>query len=68
MRIIFIAMILCMILSGCSSEFYKHDSIYKDWDHVKFSWWEYENPTAEHAQMSAEHGWWGEEIPYVPAE
>jgi hypothetical protein len=29
-----------------------------------FSWWEYENPTAEHAKMSSERGWLGEEIPY----
>ena len=57
-----------MIITGCSSEFYKHDSIYKDWDHVKFSWWGYENPTADHAKMSTDRGWWGEEIPYVPAE
>jgi hypothetical protein len=60
--------ILTIFLAGCSSEFYKHDSIYKDWNHVKFSWWEYENPTAEHAKMSAERGWWGEKIPYIPAE
>jgi hypothetical protein len=33
-----------------------------------FSWWEYENPTAEHAKMSDERGWWGEEIPYIPVE
>jgi len=68
MRKIFFIIIMSMIIAGCSSEFYKHDSVYKDWDHVMFSWWEYENPTAEHAKMSTEHGWWGEEIPYIPAE
>ena len=41
---------------------------YKDWDHIKFSWWGYDNPTAEDAKMSDERGWWGEEIPYIPAE
>ena len=68
MKNIFFLLILAIFLGGCSSEFYKHDSIYKDWDHVKFSWWEYENPSAEHAKMSDERGWWGEEIPYIPAE
>jgi hypothetical protein len=63
----FILIIISMIITGCSSEFYKHDSIYKDWDHIKFSWWEYENPTEKHAKMSTERGWWGEEIPYMSA-
>jgi hypothetical protein len=54
----FILIIISMIITGCSSEFYKHDSIYKDWDHIKFSWWEYENPTEKHAKMSTERGWW----------
>jgi hypothetical protein len=59
---------LTLLIAGCSSEFYKHDSVYKDWDHVQFSWWDYQNPTAEYAKMSEERGWWGEAIPYIPAE
>jgi hypothetical protein len=57
-----------LLLAACSDEFYKHDSVFKDWDHIKFSWWGYDNPTAEVAQKSNERGWWGEEIPYIPAE
>ena len=68
MKKLIVLLILGLLLSGCSSEFYKHDSVFKDWDHVKFSWWEYDNPTSEHAQKSSERGWWGEEIPYIPAE
>jgi hypothetical protein len=68
MKNLIFLIILTIFSAGCSSDFYKHDSIYKDWDHVMFSWWEYENPTAEHAKMSDERGWWGEEIPYIPAE
>ena len=68
MKKLFILIALTLLVAGCSSEFYKHDSVYKDWDHVKFSWSGYQNPTAEHAKMSEERGWWGEEIPYVPAE
>jgi hypothetical protein len=68
MKNLIFLIILTIFLAGCSSDFYKHDSIYKDWDHAMFSWWEYENPTAEHAKMSDERGWWGEEIPYIPVE
>ena len=68
MKNLIFLIILTIFLAGCSSDFYKHNSIYKDWDHVMFSWWEYENPTAEHAKMSDDRGWWGEEIPYIPAE
>ena len=68
MKKLFIFILLAILIAGCSSEFYKHDSVFKDWEHVKFSWWGYKNPTAEHAKMSQERGWWGEEIPYIPAE
>ena len=68
MRKIFLLIIMALIITGCSSEFYTHDSLYKDWDHMEFSWWGYKNPTPEYAKMSEERGWWGEEIPYIPAE
>ncbi len=68
MKKLIVLLIMGLLLSGCSDEFLAHDSVFKDWDHVKFSWGGYKNPTAEHAQMSADRGWWGEEIPYIPAE
>ncbi|MDX1799125.1 MAG: membrane lipoprotein lipid attachment site-containing protein [Candidatus Lokiarchaeia archaeon] len=66
-KIVFL-ILLSLLIAGCSSEFYKHDTIFKDWDHVKFSWWGYKQPTAEQAKMSEEQGWWGEAIPYIPAD
>ena len=60
--------VLVFMIAACSPEFYEHDSIFKDWDHWGFSWWGYKNPTSEDARSSAENGWWGAEIPYVPAE
>jgi hypothetical protein len=68
MKKLIVLLFIGLLLAGCSDEFLAHDSLYKDWSHVKFSWWEYDNPTAEHAKMSADRGWWGEEIPYIPAE
>ena len=66
-KLIFL-ILLALLIAGCSSEFYKHDSAFKDLDHVQFSWWDYKNPTAEYAKMSEDRGWWGQEIPYIPAE
>jgi hypothetical protein len=68
MKKLIVLLFIGLLLAGCSDEFLAHDSLYKDWSHAKFSWWEYDNPTSEHAKMSAERGWWGEEIPYIPAE
>ena len=68
MKKLIVLLFMGLLLAGCSSEFYNHDSLFKDWDHVKFSWWGYKNPTAEDATKSAQEGWWGEEIPYIPAQ
>ena len=68
MKKLIVLLIMGLLLSGCSDEFLAHDTTFKDWDHVKFSWGGYKNPTAEHVQMSNDRGWWGEEIPYIPAE
>jgi ABC-type glycerol-3-phosphate transport system substrate-binding protein len=68
MKKLIVLLFLGLMLAGCSDEFLAHDSLYKDVDHMTFSWWGYKNPTAEDAKMSNEQGWWGEEIPYIPAE
>jgi hypothetical protein len=68
MKKLFLLIVLALLIAGCSDEFLAHDTTFKDWDHVKFSWGGYKNPTAEDAQMSNERGWWGEEVPYIAAE
>lgn len=62
-----------LMLAGCShsltkSEFLQHDSMYKNWDHMKFSWFGYRNPTQEDTQKAAEQKWWGIDVPYVPGQ
>jgi hypothetical protein len=42
--------------------------MYKNWDHLKYSWTGYKNPTAETGEKSAGQGWWGIEVPYIPAK
>ncbi|UCG09300.1 MAG: hypothetical protein JSV83_11835 [Desulfobacterales bacterium] len=68
MKKLIVLILLALLIGGCSPEFYKHDSIFKDWSHWGFSWWGYRSPDAEDASNSAENGWWGAEIPYIPAE
>ena len=73
MKKLLIITMLVLFLSGCGtlaidSEFYKHDTLYKSWDHLKFSWHGHTNPTADDAQKAQEQGWWGIDIPYIPAE
>lgn len=60
----FIAMALIgLFFSGCASiersEFWKHEYMYENWDHVKYSWEGYKNPTDETLKKSQEQGWWG---------
>ena len=58
-----------MLLSGCAmtneewNDLWAHGNTYKNWDHMKFSWSGYNNPTVETGKMSREQGWWGEPVP-----
>jgi hypothetical protein len=62
-RIVFVFLMLVFLLGcgtlGKKSEFWQHDSVYKNWDHLKFSWYGYKNVSEEEARMSKEQGWWG---------
>ena len=66
MKKVLFLLIIVFFLAGCTAEWYKHDSIYKTQDHMFFSWGWYNNPTPEKLEKSQE--WWGQEIPYIPAE
>lgn len=65
-----LVLLLTMILAGCGqsavrSEFWKHDSVYKNWDHMKFSWFGYDGQRSEVTEKATEQQWWGVEVPYV---
>lgn len=71
MRKLIVLVFMALFLVSCGqslSEFAQHDTMYKNWDHMRFSWFGHRNPTAEDAQNSIEQGWWGVEVPYVPGE
>ena len=64
---------MALFLASCSgtlmqSEFMEHDTMYKNWDHMKFSWFGHRNPINEDQQNSIEQQWWGFDVPYVPGQ
>ena len=68
MKKILLLLIVVVFLAGCSAAWYQHDTIYKNHDHMFYSMGGYKNTTQEDLQKSEAEGWWGEEIPYIPAE
>ena len=68
MKKLLLLLVAAMLIAGCTSEFYKHDTLFKTNQHVSYRWWGYKYTTPEAAKMSADQGWWGKEIPSVPAK
>ena len=69
-KIILLAVVLGF-LAGCGqsavqSEYYDHNTMYRSWDHMKFSLFGYKHPTEEDVQKAKEQGWWGIDVPHVP--
>jgi hypothetical protein len=66
MKKLLLLVVLGLFLFGCGAKM-QRGATWKNWDHMKYSWWGYKNPTVETGKMSEEQGWWGKEIPYIPA-
>ncbi len=71
MKKILLIAVLCFFLSGCGqaareSGFYQHDSMYRDWDHLWFSWFGYKDVSPKEAKESRQENWWG--IPEGPVQ
>lgn len=51
-------------LSGCAptGEWTKHDSLYKSFDHAKFSIYGYKDMTRYYVYESQARGWWGDPV------
>jgi hypothetical protein len=64
----FFLLMVTLVLSGCGqlareSEFWDHNSMYKDWGHLCFSMVGYTDCNAENAIKSKRDGWWGITMP-----
>ena len=55
--------VLVAFLAGCAgaadSEFWKHDTMYKNTDHLKYSWGGYQDCGSEYTKATQAQGWWG---------
>ncbi len=71
MKKLLLLLIASMFLFGCASlkdpEYTKHDTIYASSAHMSYSIWGHKNPDAKWQKLSDQQGWWGKEIPYIPA-
>ena len=61
-------LVVSACVAGCGtaaqkSELWEHDSLYKNWDHLRFSWGGSKAVSQEEAQKSVDEGWWGKEAP-----
>jgi uncharacterized protein YceK len=68
MRKLLIVTALGLFLTGCGtlateSEFWQHDSVYKNWEHTWFSWTGYKTPTASDVASTRAQNWWGLSVP-----
>jgi hypothetical protein len=62
-RLIFVLLGI-IFLTGCGaaareSGFYEHNTMYRDWDHLKFSTYGYKQVDSKEIQQSAAEDWWG---------
>lgn len=57
-------LVLVSFLGACAgaaeSEFWKHDTMYKNYDHLKYSWSGYQDCGPEYTKATQSQGWWGQ--------
>lgn len=73
MKKLFVVLSCALFLASCGgtlnrSEYLEHNTMYKSWDHAKFSWFGHRNITPEELEKSQEQQWWGTDVPYVPGQ
>lgn len=64
MKRFFVVVMAVLFLSGCGaaarqSGFYEHSTMYKSWDHLRFSICGYKSVDELEVKQSKEQGWWG---------
>jgi outer membrane lipopolysaccharide assembly protein LptE/RlpB len=73
MKKLVVLIFMVLFLASCGqhftkSEYLQHDTMYKNWDHMKFSWFGPDEATSQDVEKSKEQQWWGIEVPYVPGQ
>ncbi|OHE24683.1 MAG: hypothetical protein A2Z43_08915 [Syntrophobacterales bacterium RBG_19FT_COMBO_59_10] len=64
MKRFFVIVMATLFLSGCGaaareSGYYEHSTMYKSWDHLKFSICGYKSVNEMEVKQSKEEAWWG---------
>ena len=65
MKKLLLLVVLVAFLGACGtaaeqSEFWKHDTMYKNYDHLKYSWSGYQDCGSEYTKATKAQSWWGE--------
>jgi len=73
MKKLIVLIFMVLFLASCSqqfsrSEFLQHDTMYKNWDHMKFSLAGPDVATSQDVEKSMDQQWWGIDVPYVPGQ
>jgi hypothetical protein len=70
-----VLLVLSASAAGCGgaasqSGVWEHDTLYRDLDHMRFSWGGHKSVSSEEVRKSMEEGWWGKEVevPVVPGK
>jgi hypothetical protein len=64
MKRLFAVILMLLFLSGCGaaareSGFYEHNTMYNNWDHLKFSNYGYKKVDSKEVRQSNAENWWG---------
>ncbi|MCE5283988.1 MAG: hypothetical protein LLG93_18030 [Deltaproteobacteria bacterium] len=67
MKRLFAVTLMLLFLAGCGaaakeSGFYEHNTMYRDWDHMKFSLWGYQSIDQKEVKQSTDEDWWGKTV------
>ena len=68
MKKLLILFVLAACATGCGGPasktgVWEHGTLYRDLDHMRFSWGGHRDVSTDELQKSTEEGWWGKEIP-----
>ena len=68
MKKLFLLLVAVMLIAGCTSEFTNTTGCSRRTLTLPIAGGATARPRPEDAEMLAEQGWWGKEIPYIPAK
>ncbi len=64
MKRLLLILVAVAFFAGCAaaekSEFFQHDTMYRDVDHLWYSWYKYKKTDEKDIKKSLDENWWGE--------